>query len=183
MINGTCSVASISVNLNYATRGSNFPWTAWDVRTSFCCICVDRLLEESEPYSYMVPNQVQLQCRLDTRNCGCQLPFETFSTRTSTRSSRPMLPSSRAHVLSWCGAPSESAVCLFPLCTIDMRKHPSNAQEARFLRERGWSYLRLSESEYSLGDFVRQLLSAYRLLYTSRVEDPDLWVMNGCCRL
>lgn len=42
-------------------------------------------------------------------------------------------------------------------------------------REHGRPYLlRISKFNDRLGDFIRQLLSAYRLLHTSRIENPDL---------
>ena len=48
----------------------------------------------------------QFVCCLCTRNCGCQLPLETFSTRTSTRSSSLRLPSPMSHILLRSVAPS-----------------------------------------------------------------------------
>lgn len=81
-----------------------------------------------------------------------------------------MLLSPRAHVMSQCGAPS--ALDLNPFCA--MRKHPTIAEEARYHRERGWTHLRLSEPKHGLGDFICQLLPAYRLLHSSRVENADL---------
>ena len=36
------------------------------------------------------------------------------------------------------------------------------------------SYLRLGERQYSLGDFICQLLPAYRLSHAPRIKDPDL---------
>jgi hypothetical protein len=36
------------------------------------------------------------------------------------------------------------------------------------------THLRLEEPSDGFGDFVRQLLPAYRLLHASRVEDPNL---------
>lgn len=123
--------------------------------------------------------KLQARCRRRTRNCGCQLPRETLSTRTRTRSSRPMLPSSSAHRLSRSGAP-KSGLGLLPfymmICVSlrpTLKKHQC----------RGWSHthLRLSEPEDGFGDFERQLLSAYRLLDAPRVEHPDLSLPVSDC--
>ena len=84
-----------------------------------CKLCLVTLLanrsdsQRTRPYR---SKSLQFQCCRRTRNWGCQLPFETFSTRTSTRSSRPRFPSPMAQILSRPGAPP--ALDLFPFCGV-----------------------------------------------------------------
>ena len=137
-----------------------------------CKLCLVTLLanksdsQRTRPYR---SKSLQFQCCRRTRNWGCQLPFETFSTRTSTRSSRPRFPSPMAQILSRPGAPP--ALDLFPFCgvCVSFRRVliPMPLWEC-------WSYLRLRKSEDGFGNFVSQLFSAYRLSLACRIENPDL---------
>ena len=95
-----------------ATRGLAVQGTTWDARIVFSHVV--RQKKTGNVPEPMEPGQF-LCCRC-TRNCGCQLPLETFSTRTSTRSSKPRFPSLIAHTPSRSGAPS--ALDLFPFYII-----------------------------------------------------------------